>query len=320
MTKVCSIKKCKRKHDTKFKTCPHCREVVRRSRKKLKRLAHENLKNGFKVCSMCYRTHTMKSKTCPACLDKSRKGRAKRKKVAAKKVVQKGFQRCICCFKIKPNADFQSKVHRRDKMTTMCQHCRDSQQKSVKNPSTKRGQCRVFWQNWKEKQKCVDCGISDYRLIEADHIRGPKIDSVSNFPYWANHGGVDAMRKELDKCVPRCRICHTLKTKKRRDSKRQEEGRKVNATHERRRNEINAIKIKIGKCLHCSRKVTPETCCAFDFDHKDEKKKIICISKLVYKSQKFYEEHLHQEIAKCQLLCRNCHHLKTHYPQDEDSL
>lgn len=318
MTKVCNHKKCKRTHDTKFKTCPHCRERNRKSLTKMrKRFAQQKMIDGLKICSRCGGKHDTKFKRmCPACRAKSKKYRAKRENVAAKKVVQEGFQRCKNCFISKPQTDFESIVHRRKKMTSLCQHCRDSQRKKLKNPSTKVGKCREFWRNWKEKQKCVDCGIQDSRVIEADHVRGSKIHDVGHYMYWASHGGIPAMKKELEKCVPRCRICHTLKTKERHDLKREKERRKV--TKRRRHNEINAIKIKIGKCLHCSRKVTPETCCAFDFDHKDEEIKIISISNLANKSQKFYDEHLHSEIEKCQLLCRNCHHLKTHYPKDKN--
>ena len=274
----------------------------------------------MKVCSNnnCKRTHDTKLKTCPQCLESGRRSKKERRRLAQQKV-KKGFQMCKRCLNVKPNTDFESKRHRRKKMTTLCQRCRCTKRKNAKKTSTKVGKCREFWRNWKEEQKCVNCGISYHRLIEADHIRGPKICSVSTYSYWACNGGVDAMRKELEKCVPRCRICHTIKTLERHELKRQKEGRKAKTTRKRRRNEINTIKLEIGKCDHCSRTVTPESCCAFDFDHKDEEKKIICISNLAYKSKKFYEEHLHSEIAKCQLLCRNCHHLKTHYPEDEDS-
>ena len=134
-----------------------------------------------------------------------------------------------------------------------------------------------------KEQECVDCGISDYRLIEADHIKGSKIDSVSIILYWASHGGIPAMKKELEKCEARCRFCHALKTQQRHDLKRK---KKRSVTIARRRKEIDTIKLKIGKCLHCLRKVTPANCRAFDFDHLNEEKKIISISNLARKSQK----------------------------------
>ena len=314
MTKVCSRKTCKKTHDTTFKQCPQCRESARRSCAKRKKVAAKKVVDGLKICSACGKKNDTKFKYCPKCRESNRRSQAKCLRIALKKV-QEGFQTCISCLKIKPNADFESKVHRRNKMTTRCQHCRDLQRKNQKNPSTKVGKCREFWQNWKKEQTCVDCGLQDYRVLEADHVRGEKVHTVSDYHYWSYRGGVDAMRKELKKCVPRCRICHTLKTKERSDLKRMKEGRKQQPSIECRQNEINAIKLNIGACVYCNRKVTPATCRAFDFDHLDEKNKIICISKLAYKSQTYYVKHLRSEISKCQLLCRNCHKIKTYYPQ-----
>ena len=37
--KLCNHKKCTRHHDTKYKLCPACREISRRSKNKRKRIA-----------------------------------------------------------------------------------------------------------------------------------------------------------------------------------------------------------------------------------------------------------------------------------------
>ena len=62
-----------------------------------------------------------------------------KKKVAAKKVVEEGFQMCKHCLHVKPNTDFQSKFHRRNKMTSKCTQCRSSQSKTVKKRPQKEG-------------------------------------------------------------------------------------------------------------------------------------------------------------------------------------
>jgi hypothetical protein len=267
--KKCSHKRCSRHHDTKYKTCQVCREIVRRAHKKRKRLS-EGL-------------------TVPG-----------------------GMRLCKGCSHFKPINDFTSRVNRREKLTVHCTSCREIFSKSKKNPTTKRGTCRAFWIEWKKQQTCVDCGCNDWRVIEADHI-GKKVHRLSNCTYWTRHGGVEAMKKELKNCEPRCTCCHHIITKKRHNLKRELEGRTQRPCIKRRRDQINQIKLKIGACVVCDRKVTKETCVAFDFDHKDESTKVIQISMSVDRSEAVFQRTMREEIPKCTLKCSNCHHIKTHY-------
>ena len=75
--------------------------------------------------------------------------------------------------------------------------------------------------------------------------------------------------------------------------------------------EIKKIKCEIGHCKICRRKVTLETCHAFDFDHRQESTKIIRIGQIINCSKTEYEKHLKEEIPKCDLLCANCHRIET---------
>ena len=268
--KLCSAKKCKRHHDTKYKTCPACRERIRR-----------------------------------AC--------RKRKRIASEKKVEEGYKLCKACLHIKPVTEFESKVHRRKKLNTHCAQCRETQKKSEKNPTTKIGKCRQFWMEWKKGQRCIDCGLKDKRVIEADHVRGKKIYKLSDYPWWSRNGGVESMVEELKKCEARCRFCHIIKTKERSDQKRKMEGRNQIITKKCRQHEISLRKCEIGECKICKRKVTMETCCGFDFDHRNEETKVICISQIINKNKAEYKKHFNEEIPKCDLLCTNCHHIKTHY-------
>ena len=267
--KLCSIKSCNRHHDTKYKTCEVCREIVRRSRKK-------------------------------------------RKREVEKLTVPEGKRLCKKCSHFKPIDDFTSKVYRREKLTTLCISCREISSKAHKNPTTGTGKCRAFWIEWKKQQTCVDCGCNDWRVMEADHI-GKKVEAVGYYNYWAWHGGVEAMKKELKQCEARCRCCHKIITKIRNDLKRESEGRKQKSTYKRRRDQIDQIKLTIGACVVCDRKVTKETCAAFDFDHKDESTLMIHISNSVYRTEAVFQRHFREEIPKCTLKCANCHHVKTNY-------
>lgn len=270
----------------------------------------------MKLCShnTCTRHHDTKYKKCPTCRERARRSLKKRKRIASEKKVDEGFQLCKKCWNIKPVTEFESKLHRRKKLTTTCTTCREIINKAQTNPTTKIGQCREFWIKWKKGKKCMDCGLVDERVIEADHVRGKKIHEVGDYKWWSNHGGVDAMKEELQKkCEPRCRFCHMIKTKERSDLKRKMEGRKQQPSHKRRRHEINTVKCNIGECKSCERKVTMETCCGFDFDHRNEETKVIGVAGIVYKGETEYRKHFKEEIPKCDLLCRNCHKIKTYY-------
>ena len=124
---------------------------------------------------------------------------------------------------------------------------------------------------------------------------------------------IEGMKKELLLCEPRCTCCHAVVTKQRHDLKREQEGRKQRITRKRRQLRINRVKLNMKECLHCKLKVSPDTCVAFDFDHRDEETKKINISQSMRDSKAVFEHFFKTEIPKCDLLCKNCHHIKTHY-------
>lgn len=55
---------------------------------------------------------------------------------------------------------------------------------------------------------CVDCGISDVRVLEFDHVHGQKISAVSSMltSSWRR------IAEEVAKCEVRCANCHVIKT------------------------------------------------------------------------------------------------------------
>ena len=108
----------------------------------------------MKLCSnhSCTRHHDTKYKWCETCLETARRSQKKRKRLAAQLDVPDGMRLCKGCSRIKPIIDFTSKMYRREKLTTTCQSCRESQSKSQKNPTTSNGACRTFWTEWKKEQ------------------------------------------------------------------------------------------------------------------------------------------------------------------------
>lgn len=71
---------------------------------------------------------------------------------------------------------------------------------------------------WKLRQKvndflkthpCVDCGESDYRVLEFDHIIGKKEFNISDGPN--KFRAWKRIASEIEKCEIRCANCHRLK-------------------------------------------------------------------------------------------------------------
>lgn len=60
------------------------------------------------------------------------------------------------------------------------------------------------------KSKCVDCGNSDPRVLEFDHVRGTKEYNVSNL-IGAAHP-IQRIIDEIAKCEIRCANCHRIVT------------------------------------------------------------------------------------------------------------
>ncbi len=80
-------------------------------------------------------------------------------------------------------------------------------------------------------------------------------------------------------------------------------------TARRKTTKLELIALKGGKCVRCGYDEHPA---ALDFDHIDPAGKSRQISYLINDGVK--REVLLAELEKCQLLCANCHRIKTHDP------
>jgi hypothetical protein len=68
-------------------------------------------------------------------------------------------------------------------------------------------------------------------------------------------------------------------------------------------------KLRRGSCMDCAMEVTRENYVCFDFDHRNPAEKSFNVSQ---KSRDVAESTLQAEFAKCDLVCANCHRLRTH--------
>ena len=256
----------------------------------------------------CKRDTTGRYKTCQRCRDSVKKSNRKRKRVV--RVAKENYKFCNCCFREFSLFAFKSTHARRTKLTAHCASCRASLSKSHKG-NTNRGRCRTVWFEWKQSRACEHCKTPE--CIEADHT-GDKKRNCSDYAWWGCHGGVEALKAELKTCRPLCRFCHRVHSQNQR-------GVSKCPTIAKKRTYVNAIKLKIGECQVCKRKVQDGICCAFDFDHLDETTKTENIGIMVhrYPLVKFFSL-IDAEVKKCRLLCCNCHHKHTKEQQKKASV
>lgn len=73
---------------------------------------------------------------------------------------------------------------------------------------------KLYVKEFLENKSCVDCGTSDIRVLEFDHVRGTKLYHVSHMVTKAYR--LDLLKDEIDKCEIRCCNCHRIITQERR--------------------------------------------------------------------------------------------------------
>jgi hypothetical protein len=185
--------------------------------------------------------------------------------------------------------------------------------------------------------------FAEGKVLHAKHHR------LSDYGWWAKpkHGGVDGMRLEQNVCVGRCRMCHTVQptSNPRVDPStlpptypgEQRDGEAGKKMYKKRSNAnrswlryayVDERKRAVGQCenLNCPRDGPGNGKCvagveqAFDWEHTKPQNKWKNISELCNilsrdMSDVEWKVMIHTEIehGDCKLLCKNCHHLKTHY-------
>lgn len=109
-------------------------------------------------------------------------------------------------------------------------------------------------------------------------------------------------RRQYAKHREAIRVC---KKESRHDPIRGKNEREYSKQRSRERRQLIAS-MKDNPCKDCQRRF-PSEC--MDFDHRDGEKKVATISQLLSCSM----DKLLGEIAKCDLICANCHRLRTYH-------
>jgi hypothetical protein len=196
---------------------------------------------------------------------------------------------------------------------------------------------------------CPERGTEAWCVLEGDHIvKTGWVHAPGHYMYWAYHGGAEALQLEFAKLQWPCRFCHRLEPTSASgnrciDPNTMPEGKSTGTAEEVAQYEahrkatirypkqqyVDARKRAIGACARCRRAVTAGTEQCFDFDHKQETAKIIGrdtvagvnggVAGMVGNSRvdtcivrnPAFKDVLDAEMAKCELLCANCHHRKS---------
>lgn len=69
---------------------------------------------------------------------------------------------------------------------------------------------RVRLTEYLSAHPCVDCGCSDIRVLDFDHVRGEKINEVTRLIQ--ENASWRTIEAEIAKCEVRCGNCHRIKT------------------------------------------------------------------------------------------------------------
>lgn len=193
------------------------------------------------------------------------------------------MKQCGRCKIVYPFSNFHIKRSSKDGYNKFCKSCRSNENISKREYIYKKkvelGGC------------CQRCGFDNIVCLEFHHLRD-------------KNGLVSRMNKKSDidneilKCELICSFCHHLENKhsKNRDYK-----------VKRNYDFVDGVKINIGLCNLCSRRVDKCNVSAFHFDHLFDKFKNVSF---LCKNQ-YSIESIRNEIEKCQLICSNCHFLKT---------
>ena len=71
--------------------------------------------------------------------------------------------------------------------------------------------------NLLKTSSCKDCGISDMRLLQFDHVSDGKTRNVMSL---VSRNGLDTIKEEINKCEIVCCNCHQIRTLTRANSSR----------------------------------------------------------------------------------------------------
>lgn len=90
-------------------------------------------------------------------------------------------------------------------------HYKINNDKYKLNKLTRKEKNKEFLKDYLSDKYCIDCGNTDWRVLEFDHVRGDKVDGV--FRLGISRGfSTKKLLEEIEKCEIRCYNCHRIVT------------------------------------------------------------------------------------------------------------
>jgi hypothetical protein len=207
------------------------------------------------------------------------------------------MKKCSKCGESKSLSDFGRDKRRRDGLCPWCKDCRreyrrTTRKQKIQDAQRQRSRDFVAWlASTLGGKPCLDCHeVYPYYVMEFDHVRGEKRYAVSKM---ANHSR-ERVLEEIAKCEAVCCACHRIRSHSRREPAKTP---RLVAFREW------IAPLKANPCRDCGKTLPPE---AMDFDHV-EGEKVEGIAQMWSHSR----ERVLEEIAKCELVCANCHKERT---------
>jgi len=99
----------------------------------------------------------------------------------------------------------------------VCKQCykpiRKKKPSTKENPKRRVENRRKFIINYLNNHPCVDCGVTDIRVLEFDHIGTEKNKNVTDLVLRGK--AIERIEKEISLCEVVCANCHRIRTMKR---------------------------------------------------------------------------------------------------------
>jgi hypothetical protein len=113
-------------------------------------------------------------------------------------------------------------------------------------------------------------------------------------------------KKTKTRLQPYCRICHNEHNRSYYDKHKQRMKKQILVKNKKRRIELKEFvnNLKSKPCIDCGQSYHPYV---MDFDHLSDKIKDVSI--MVHQGHS--KENILKEISKCDIVCSNCHRMRT---------
>ena len=165
---------------------------------------------------------------------------------------------------------------------------------------------------------CVDCGSTfEPHQMDFDHPEGTRKS------FRLTSGGAmlrptASLLEEASKCDVVCANCHRVRTWKRHPARRPAvpgRSRYLDRKRDNWRKHARLLDaIRDVACMDCGRWFPP---CAMDFDHRDASTKRSGVTRMIGRAG---TSRILEEVAKCDIVCANCHRLRTFRRRSMDSV